>query len=125
LGYEITDTETTTIEGFAGVEVTFKLATTFAEYEALQRIAESGTAGERDAAFEDFGDKFIESWNLTSKGEELEPNGASFNRLPLGLKLGMTARWLELMTGPSVPLGQESSNGLDSPEPSTTEPESE
>ena len=123
MGYEISDTETLTFPNREGLEVVVKRATTFGEFEALQRMAVDGTGEQQDQALADFAHKFIESWNVTTKGELL-PIG-DFSRLPIDLKADILAGWVGKLRGPDAPLGQESSSGLDSPTPSTDEPDNE
>ena len=116
MGYEIQDVEPLNLPAFPGVEVVVKLATTFEEFKNMERISQAGMGPDMDLALKEFGDKFIDSWNLSSRGEEVPPNGEGFARLKLHMKLAILSSWLELMRGPSAPLGQESSNGLDSPD---------
>ena len=123
MGYEITETETLDFEAFPGLEVVVKTASTFAELQALEAIARDGSADDRDSALAKFAETFIESWNLTSGGEPLPVE--RFPRIPLPMKLEILNRWMGLMRGPSAPLGQESSNGRDSPAQPTDEPENE
>lgn len=123
MGFEITETESLTFPAFPGLEVVVKTATTFGEFQALEAIARDGSADDRDAALANFAATFIESWNLTSGGEPLPVE--RFPRIPLPMKLEILNRWMGLMRGPSAPLGQESSNGRDSPAQPTDEPENE
>lgn len=123
MGYEIRDTETLTFDAYPGLEVVVKVATTMAEFEAINALGEKGQGEQMDAAIRDFGDRFIESWNVTSRGEDLEPGGASLARLPLQMQLAIIAGWMELMRGPSAPLGDGSSDTSDLLEPSTGEPD--
>lgn len=122
MGYEITDTETLTFEDRPGLEVVVKRATTFQEYERIERISVEGSGEERDKALADFAETFIESWNITNKGADLPI--ADFGRLPIELKFAILTKWMGLMR-PDGPLGSESSNGPDSPAPPTDEPDGE
>lgn len=124
MGYEISDTETLTFPSRPGLEVVVKLATTFEEYEAIRGIASDGTGEQRDKALADFADRFIESWNINAKGEGELPI-SEFARLPIDLKADILGGWAATLQSPAAPLGQESSNGLDSPEPSTDEQDAE
>lgn len=121
MGYEITETETLTFPNREGLEVVVKLATTFEEFETIQRIGSDGSGTERDKALAEFAATFIASWNLTAKGEPLPIS--EFRRLPIDLKADILAAWAKVIRGPSAPLGQGSSNGLDSPTPPTDEPD--
>lgn len=121
MGYDISDTEKLKLPDYPDLEVVVKLATTFKELETIKVIGEGGESGEMDEAIQKFGDSFLDSWNISFKGEAVEPNGENFARLPIRMKLAIAGEWMRLMNGPSGPLESESSNGPDSPEPSTTE----
>ena len=127
MGYEITETETLRPEAFPGVEVVAKVATTFEEFQAIERLGILGggteNAEKMDEALREFAAKFIESWNIEAKGEPVPVT--DIHRIPLPMKVAIVAEWMRLIRTPAAPLGQESSNGLDSPEPSTPEPDSE
>ena len=128
MGYEIIETETLKPEAFPGVEVVAKVATTFEEFAAIQRLGVIGGgdtegADKMDEALRDFAAKFIESWNIESKGQPVPVT--DIHRIPLPMKVAIVAEWMRLIRTPAAPLGQESSSGLDSPEEPTTEPESE
>lgn len=120
MGYEITDTKTLT---FDDLEVVVKVATTFEEFERMQRIGADGSGAERDKALADFAETFLVSWNAETNGATLPTS--DFYRLPIQLKADILGAWMGVIRGPAAPLGQESSNGLDSPEEPTTEPDSE
>ncbi len=126
MGFEINDVESLDLsEKFPGLEVVVKVATTFEEFETMQRIGTAGMGADMDGALREFGDKFLDSWNATSRGTDLPADGDGFSRASLPVKFAILSAWLDLMRGPSAPLEQESSSGLDSPEDSTTEPDSE
>lgn len=125
MGFEIHDVETLELPNFPGLDVVVRVATTFEEFQTIERIGTAGMGGEMDGAIAEFGDKFLESWNATSRGQELPANGQGLSRASLPVKFAILSAWLDLMRGPSAPLGPGSSNGLDSPEPSTAEPDSE
>lgn len=125
MGYEIQDIVELKLAAFPDVSVAVKVATTFAEYENLNRIGTAGMGPDMDGALAEFADKFIDSWNLTAGGAALSPDGAGFARVPLPLKFAILSGWLDTMRGTSGPLGDGSSSGPDSPEPSTDEPASE
>lgn len=125
MGYEVNVNQRLTFPAYPGVEVEVKTATTFGEFQEIQRIGTAGADTAMDEALGDFADKFIVAWNLESAGEPIPPDREGIAKVPMGIKFAILSGWLELMRGPGAPLGQESSNGLDSPEPSTTEPDSE
>ena len=120
MGYEITDTKTLT---FDDLEVVVKVATTFEEFERMQRIGADGTGAERDKALADFAETFLVSWNAESNGQALPTS--DFYRLPITLKADILGAWMGVIRGPDAPLEQESSNGLDSPTPSTEQPDNQ
>lgn len=128
MGYEIIETETLRPEAFPGVEVVAKVATTFEEFAAIQRIGiigggDTDDADKMDEALRDFAGKFIESWNIESKGQPVPVT--DIHRIPLPMKVAIVAEWMRLIRTPSAPLGQESSNGLDSQTQSTEPPDNE
>lgn len=127
MGYELIDTETLTLPDFPDLRVTVRLASTFREFKQLEQLSllQTNDPGALDDGLAAFGDGYIESWNVTTRGEPLEPNGENFNRLPPLMKIAILQGWVLAVRLPSAPLGQGSSDGQQSPEPSTTKPENE
>ncbi len=124
MGFEINDFEPLDLsEKFPGLEVVVKVATTFEEFETMQRIGTAGMGADMDGAIREFGDKFLESWNAQSRGQDIPATGEGLARVSLPMKFAILSAWLELMRGPSAPLEQESSDGPDSQKEPTEESE--
>ena len=120
---DIKTTETIALESYPGVKVELRTAVSMRDFRTMTSLGDLG--GDLDgleAALETFGDKFIESWNVSLKGEELTPSGESLARLPVAIQMELVNRWLGLIGGPAAPLGNGSNTSLDSPVPSTAEP---
>lgn len=118
-------TETLSLESVPGVEVEVRLAVAFQDFQAMGQLANIGEGADAEGlvtAIRMFGDKFIEAWNVSVKGEPLPVSGESLARLPLAMQLELTSRWFGLIRGPSGPLGNASSTQSDSLAPSTDEP---
>ena len=121
---DIKTTETIALEAYPGVEVEVRTAVSMRDFMAMQKMADigSGDVDGVEEAISIFGEKFIESWNVSVNGEPLAPSGEALAKMPLAFQLELTSRWFGLIRGPSGPLGSASSTPSDSPEPSTDEP---
>jgi hypothetical protein len=126
VGIDIKTTETIDLESYPGVKVELRTAVSMRDFRTMAVLGDLG--GDMDAveqAIETFGEKFIESWNVSVNGVDMEPSGESLAQLPVAIQMELVNRWLSLIGGPGGPLGNASSISPDSLAPSTAEPGAE
>lgn len=121
---DIKTTETIHLDSFPGVEVEVQTAVSMRDFMVMGNLADIGAAGGEgvDEAIVLFGDKFLIDWNISGSDEngKRPRTGESLAGMPMAFQFELLTKWMALMKGPSAPLGQESSDGLDSPtKPST------
>jgi hypothetical protein len=102
---------------YLGAEVTVALDVSIAfylEFQALgAKLGDEGNLGSVNDTFRMFGDEILDSWNL----EGINADGEGMTRIPYAFANVIIAAWLEAMGVVPDPLGGQSADGEQSPEP--------